>query len=365
MVKIVVIILAISIIAGAQDQEKKERPRIEVVFCLDTTGSMGPLIEGAKKKIWSIANEILKAKPTPEVKIGLVAYRDKGDVYVTKVFDLTDDLDKVYENLLSLRAAGGGDGPEHVNKALHDSVYSIKWSEDKKTFKVIYLVGDWPPHMDYDDGYDYRKICTEAVKKDIIINTIRCGNHAETQKIWQEIAKSSEGTYISIAQSGGMVSIKTPMDGELAKLHDKLGKTRLWYGKDKELSKKRELRFAGEAEELKAERCVLACAPGKLSMGDLVDAIRSKSVKLEDIKEEDLPDVLRKMKKEERIAHIEKLIKEREEIAKRIRELSEKRSAYIKEEMKRLSLKGDPFDVAVIKALRKQAEKKGIKFEEK
>jgi hypothetical protein len=32
-----------------------DKPVIEVVFVLDTTGSMGPLIEGAKRKIWSIA----------------------------------------------------------------------------------------------------------------------------------------------------------------------------------------------------------------------------------------------------------------------------------------------------------------------
>ena len=66
---------------------------MEVVFCLDTTGSMGGLIEGAKEKIWSICNQIAGGKPTPDLKVGLVAYRDKGDDYVTKVYDLTDDLD--------------------------------------------------------------------------------------------------------------------------------------------------------------------------------------------------------------------------------------------------------------------------------
>ena len=36
-------------------------PRIEVVFVLDTTGSMSGLIEGAKQKIWSIANAMASA----------------------------------------------------------------------------------------------------------------------------------------------------------------------------------------------------------------------------------------------------------------------------------------------------------------
>ena len=91
--------------------EVAEKPAIEVVFVLDTTGSMGGLLEGAKKKIWSIVNRIAAAKPTPQVKLGLVAYRDKGDAYVTKRTDLTDDLDSVFADLTALTAGGGGTPP--------------------------------------------------------------------------------------------------------------------------------------------------------------------------------------------------------------------------------------------------------------
>ena len=90
------------------------RPSVEVVFVIDTTSSMGGLIEGAKQRIWAIANEIAKGRPAPKVKMGLVAFRDKGDSYVTKVFDLSENLDNTYKDLLSLSAEGGGDGPEHV-----------------------------------------------------------------------------------------------------------------------------------------------------------------------------------------------------------------------------------------------------------
>src|ERR1700742_4704144 len=86
-------------VSSAQAPAKKVKSKVEVVFCLDTTGSMGGLIDGAKAKIWSICNQIAGGKPTPDLKVGLVAYRDKGDTYVTKVFDLTDDLDKVHAEL--------------------------------------------------------------------------------------------------------------------------------------------------------------------------------------------------------------------------------------------------------------------------
>src|SRR4051794_24266330 len=58
-------------------------PRVELVFALDTTGSMSGLIDGAKRKIWSIAQFIAQGQPKPDVRIGLVAYRDIGDAYVT------------------------------------------------------------------------------------------------------------------------------------------------------------------------------------------------------------------------------------------------------------------------------------------
>ena len=84
-----------------------QTPKIDVVFVLDTTGSMGGLIQTAKEKIWAIASTMASAQPTPELRIGLVAYRDRGDAYVTRVVDLSDDLDSVYATLMDFQADGG------------------------------------------------------------------------------------------------------------------------------------------------------------------------------------------------------------------------------------------------------------------
>src|SRR5713226_3212098 len=108
--------------AGETRPPALKKPQVEVVFCLDTTGSMGGLIEGAKQKIWAISNQIASGKPVPELKIGLVAFRDKGDEYVTKIIDLIDDLDAIHGHVKSFQAAGGGDEPESVNQALHEAV---------------------------------------------------------------------------------------------------------------------------------------------------------------------------------------------------------------------------------------------------
>src|SRR5690348_8163032 len=159
-------LLGLCLPAHGADKPAIKRPRIEVVFCLDTTGSMGGLIEGAKQKIWSISNQIASGKPTPDLKIGLVAYRDRGrDEYVTRIVELTDDLDAIHGKLREFRAAGGGDAPESVNQALDDAVNKIKWSTDKKTLRIIFLVGDAPPHMDYSDDVKYPDTCKKACEK--------------------------------------------------------------------------------------------------------------------------------------------------------------------------------------------------------
>src|SRR5262249_26294755 len=121
--------LGIALPARAADEPKPvKKPRVEVVFCLDTTGSMAGLTGGAKAKIWAICNQIASGKPTPELSVGLVAFRDRGDEYITKVTDLTTDLDAIHAQLKTFKAAGGGDTPESVNQALDDSVNKVKWS---------------------------------------------------------------------------------------------------------------------------------------------------------------------------------------------------------------------------------------------
>ncbi len=78
----------------------EQSKRIQLVFCLDVTGSMGGLIATAKQKIWSIASSLLQADPKPELQIGMVFYRDRGDDFVTKRIDFTSDIDSVYGKLM-------------------------------------------------------------------------------------------------------------------------------------------------------------------------------------------------------------------------------------------------------------------------
>lgn len=347
---------------------QKSKPRIEVCFVLDTTGSMGGLLEGAKQKIWSIANEMISAKPTPELKLGLIGYRDRGDDYVVKSFGLTDDIDAIYGHLREFQAGGGGDTPESVNEALAEAIHKMPWSSDKKVLKIIFLVGDAPPHMDYPNGPKYPDLCREAAEKDLIINTIQCGEMAETKPIWQEIAKLAEGSYVGISQSGNVAVISTPMDKELSRLNERIGATLIPYG-DSTLQAEVHAKFAAAKSApvaAMADRLTYNSKTGRAMQGrgELVDALNDKTIKLDEIDHKQLPAELQKLDSDELQKRITKTRDERADLQRQIVELSKKRETYIQSENKRLASegKGDAFDQKVTETLHAQAAKKGISY---
>ena len=313
----------------AKAQPVTTKPRIEVCFVLDTTSSMSGLIEGAKQKIWSIANEMISAKPTPELKLGLIGFRDRGDEYVVKTFNLTDDIDAIYGHLRDFKADGGGDTPESVNEALDEAIHKVNWSSDRKVLKIVFLVGDAPPHMDYPNSPKYPDLCREAVKNDLIINTVQCGTIPETQPIWQEIAKLGEGTYAAIAQSGNMAVVSTPMDKELSQLNERISATVIPYGTAKlqaEVREKNAIAASAPAAAM-ADRLSFNSKTGKgvQGRGDLVDALNSNELKLESIDSKQLPEEFQKLDKDELEKRVNKAQHDRADLQKKVLELSKER----------------------------------------
>jgi hypothetical protein len=269
---------------------------------------MGGLLEGAKQKIWSIANDMISAKPTPELKVGLVGYRDRGDEYVVRPYALTDDIDAMYGHLTAFQAGGGGDTPESVNEALAEAINKMKWSQDRDVLKIVFLVGDAPPHMDYADGPKYPELCRAAAMKDLIINTVQCGSMTETAPIWKEIAKMSEGNYAAIAQSGNMEVVSTPMDDKLAELNKRMGQTLIPYGDAN-------ARRGVAAKQAASESAPAPAAADRLSYnsrtnkavqggGELVDALARNELKPNEIDQKKLPAEFQKLNRDEVVKRV-------------------------------------------------------------
>jgi Mg-chelatase subunit ChlD len=347
--------------------------RIEVVFVLDTTSSMSGLIQAAREKIWSIATTMASAQENPDIKMGLVAFRDRGDAYITRVFDLSDDLDSMYASLMDFRAQGGGDGPESVNQALYDAIHKVSWSNDSNVYRVVFLVGDAPPHMDYGNDVKYPVTLAAAAKKGIVVNAIQSGQHQFTRPAWQEIASLGHGEYFQVEASGNAVAVSTPFDEKLSRLAAELEDTRLYYG-DAETKKAQKAKLDANArlrKELSTEALARrdtfnATASGKANLlgeSELVDAISSGRVELDEIEEENLPASLQAMAPAEQIVVITEQAQRRDQLQQEIKKLSASRSDFIKEKIAAEGGADDSLDEKIYRAVKDQAASIGLTYD--
>ena len=348
--------------------------RLEMVFVLDTTGSMAGLLAGAKERIWGIVNEVMQESHA-SVRIGLVAYRDRGDEYLTQVLPLTEDLDTVYTTLMQYKPAGGGDGPEDVRTALADGVQRAGWSQAAPNLvQVIFLVGDAPPHDDYKDVAATVVTAANAVQKGIIVNTIQCGTSSDTERAWQTIAQSGNGQYFAIAENGGVQTIATPYDEQLSDLAGRLGSTVIAFGfGDGPAAEEQRSSLATRIAEIeervsveapasaKAERALNKVVSKEAYVGDLLQSIENGSVKTETVNPADLPGYLRTLDPAQRQQEIEKRLADRREIRSQILSLSKQRQAYIDGEKEKTGEGKLGFDSVVAKTLKEQMARKQIK----
>jgi hypothetical protein len=338
--------------------------RVEVAFVLDTTGSMGDLIDGAKRKIWSIASTIVETNPNADIAMALVAYRDRGDTYVVKTTPLSEDIQGLYGKLIKLEADGGDDTPESVNEALDTAISGLQWSSGDDVKRIVFLVGDAPPHMDYKQERQYPAIMKTAVKRDIVVNAVQAGDMVETTEIWKEIAQFGHGRYIAIPQDGGQVSvIITPYDDDILHLQMELDHSVVPYGNGERKS------------ELRRKMAEKAAAPSSVQLdnseyyskraatkevvtggGDLIADVRNKKVELDRIDDKELPEALVAKPKAERKAWVEGQLQARSQLEDKMAALIAKRDAFVVKEQSKVSqaTPSDSFDKAVEETLKVQ-----------
>jgi hypothetical protein len=350
----------------AQSQTVQAKPVVEVAFVLDTTGSMATLIEGAKRKIWSIATSIVDANPDADIRMGLVAYRDIGDEYVTRRVELTTDIQDLYAQLLELKARGGGDWPESVNEALHEAVAKMSWSSGATNCRIVFLVGDAPPHMDYAQDTKYPQVLALAKQKDILVNAVQAGGARDTERFWREIAQMGGGKYIPIPQDGGkIVVIETPYDVEIIELQRELNGTVIPYGPRMQRSsieqKTRQAAAAPAsvasemASYLNKRTKTASAAEAVTGAGDLVADVAAGRQQLGSLKDDDLPETFRGMSTSEREAALGRQMTQRKALNERMSELVMKRDRFVAEKRKAEPVRnGDSFDRAVEETLKTQ-----------
>ncbi|QDT96554.1 VWA domain-containing protein [Gimesia aquarii] len=352
---------------------KTTQPSVELAILLDTSGSMQGLINQARSQLWKIVNELATAKQNGQVPVMKVALYEYGksslpasEGYMRQIMPLTENLDQLSEELFALKTNGGEEYCGHVIQA---ATNGLKWSDSDKSLKLIFIAGNEP----FTQGkVDFKVACPAAIKKGITINTIFCGpEQTGIQTGWKEGALLADGSFLSINHGVQVVTPKTPYDRKLSELSRSINKTYLFYGsqKAKNESSASQLSADGLAGQSSpassADRAAFKGSGRYRVKADLIDAIAGKKVKLQELKQEELPAELKKLTKKEQTAYIEKKQKERKAIQLQIQELTKKRNKFIADEMKKQQnqKKETTFDTAVIKALKSQAVKKNFQFQ--
>ena len=349
---------------------------VDVVLCLDTSGSMDGLIDSAKRKLWAVVNDLARMEPTPSVRVGLYSYGnnayDAKRGWVRREIELTTDLDEVYMRINDLRCAAPGSS-EYVARVTRDALAELKWAADKDALRLIFVCGNEP--VDQDREVTLESVAATAKAKDVVVNTIYCGpaNHPEAAG-WAAFATRCGGRFASIDQDRAKaeVAIKTPFDDEIQKLGTKINETYLWYGVNGAAGRANQVAqdraAAGVADGVAVERSVTkAGALYKNARCDLVDRmLEEKGFDLKKLKEEELPPELKKLKLEERQTYLKKMAAQRAEIQKKVTELGARRALYIEEERKKLTrTPGEKaLDEALRSILREEAAAKGLRVKE-
>jgi len=168
---------------------------VDVLFVLDTTGSMGEEIERLRATIEIIDANIVALRPKPELRFGMVLYKDKRDAYDTQVVPFTSDLDSFKRSLDEVYADGGGDDPEDLQAALDQAVRKMKWSADG--IRLGFVITDAAVHLDYGQKYTYAKAARDAKAAGIKLFSIGVGGlPLEGEYVLRQIAQYTHGRYI-------------------------------------------------------------------------------------------------------------------------------------------------------------------------
>ncbi len=182
---------------------KATEPALDIVFTVDVTGSMGDELDYLKAELLNITHKIMQ-QHSAGIRVGLMFYKDRGDDFVTKGWDLTDDLTEVQENLEVMVYGGGGDTPESVNQALHESIESMSWQENNAV-RLNFLIADAPPNVYEDEQYTYIEATRAAAQKGIkIIPVAASGIDRSTEYLFRSIAVATMGKYIYLTDHSGI-----------------------------------------------------------------------------------------------------------------------------------------------------------------
>ncbi|MBK9097904.1 MAG: VWA domain-containing protein [bacterium] len=349
--------------------QKPTTNTVQLAILLDTSNSMDGLIDQAKTQLWKIVNEMARSKRESiaiSLYVALYEYGNDGlsptEGFVRLITPLTNDLDKISEELFKLKTNGGS---EYCGTVISEAIKDLKWTKSSDDYKVIFIAGNEP----FNQGEkDYKEACKSAISKGIIVNTIYCGSYDEgLNSFWKDGADLADGKYINIDSDQQIVHIETPFDDELVQLGQKINETYIAFGYEgnelKLRQKEQDENATNLAPSVMVERSVTkGSGQYNNSTWDLVDAKKDGSLDLAKIPKDQLPKEMQNMTLDEKKKYVDKKEKSVKKIQTEINKLDQQRRDYIAKKVAE-NKQENTLDAAMLNIIRDQASKKNYKFE--
>ena len=345
----------------------QDAPVIEFAICLDTSGSMNNLIDEARIHLWGIVDDLSRLEPTPQVRVALLSYgssqnpRDSGWIRINR--PLTEDLDAVSQTLFDLKTGGS---EEYVERVIRVALNQLAWSEDDDAIRMIFVMGN--EEADQDQAIDAVDLASDANRLEIAVHPIFVGGRAgKNYETWRLLGEEL-GVQVATLRPGKVPEgPATPVDNELAALGQQMSTTYVPFGEDAADSAENQAlqdkNVASLGVSVAASRAITKAGPLYQGDWDLVDAVDSGRVILEDVPEEQLPANMRAMTLVERDDYIFQLAEQRQVLKDRIRKLGFQRDEYF-DAKRQAGIKspGDDLRSLIRRTVQEQAKAQGIDF---
>jgi len=362
--------LFLSLPAFAQAKIAEEQNRIQLAILLDTSSSMDGLINQTRSQIWSMINELSKARKNQQavsLEVAIIEYgnsnlsRDTG--FLRTVNTLNSDLDLVSESLFSLKTNGGD---EFCGYAIKAAVNKLQWSAAEDDLKLIYIAGNEA----FSQGpVNYEEAISLAAKKGISVSTIFAGAQFEgAASGWRHGAQLAGGNFMSVNQNEALVHIDAPQDKQIAALNAKLNTTYVPYGTRGKEAQQRQT-AQDKANESMSKSMLSQRAKSKVSSAyknanwDLVDAMEEDDFQLSQVPDAALPKEMSGLAEKDKVAYLSKKKVERKRIKQEIKVLSQKRDDFVKEEQqKQAETDGNSVKDVLVNSIKNLAEKSEYSF---
>jgi hypothetical protein len=180
--------------------------KFDLLLAIDTTGSMGDEINYLKSELRQILADIRRTHPGLDIRLGLVAYRDEGDIYVTRTYPFTANLEGMQASLRAQYADGGGDYPEAMDLALARAVQQ-DWRPD--AVKSLLLVADAPPH-DENIGKAWQAAEAARAKRIQIVPVAASGVGDTAEYVMRAMAAATQSRYLFLTDDSGIGNPHAP-----------------------------------------------------------------------------------------------------------------------------------------------------------